>query len=365
MRLKKHMSVRDELGTVSSDSAAHQTSIFPYTVNATNLVTSTFQLPTEAVVGRVLTSDASGFGSWQTGGSSGPTSELVDPVTLFSGTANGIVTTGSGADPLLVVTQLTNGQLLVGSTSAAPVAAAITSSSSNVTVTGGAGTIQLGMASSPSFSGTVSAAAVVLSSGASVGNVLTCTSSGGASAWSASPPVSAGTNIQVAAVGGGTQVSTVASPTFSTVTTTAIGATGAVFVTMRSDSATITGGLSCSTLTASSLITQNGLDVVTTSAGAVTYSGTGSLTYNGPSVVITTPLITGAAQSVVQAFSFNNSYLTTASVVLVSICDYGTGTPFLIANVSDIIVGNCQVNVLNASALTAAVGPIQISMLIC
>lgn len=57
---------------------------------------------------------------------------------------------------------LTNGQVLIGSTAAAPVAATLTEAS-NITITNGAGTISIGVDSSPVFSGTVTAGAIATS----------------------------------------------------------------------------------------------------------------------------------------------------------------------------------------------------------
>lgn len=64
----------------------------------------------------------------------------------------------------VVSTALTNGQLLIGSTGASPVAASITSGSSNLTVTPGAGTITLSPTSNPVYSSVTLNAGTPLSS---------------------------------------------------------------------------------------------------------------------------------------------------------------------------------------------------------
>jgi len=66
--------------------------------------------------------------------------------------ANGVVI-ASSATAVTTTAALTNGQIVIGSTGAAPVAGTITSPAGNLTVTVGAGTIQLAIASSATLAG--------------------------------------------------------------------------------------------------------------------------------------------------------------------------------------------------------------------
>jgi hypothetical protein len=69
-------------------------------------------------------------------------------------TANGFVYAGTGG-LMSSTAAATNGQLLIGSTGAAPVAAAITGTSNQISVTNGAGSITLGLPSTLAIPGTV------------------------------------------------------------------------------------------------------------------------------------------------------------------------------------------------------------------
>jgi hypothetical protein len=115
-----------------------------------DIIVKGIRMTTDPVVGRVLTSDSEGNGSWQVGGGSGPTSSIIDPVTIFGGTANAILGTSGGLDPLITYRNLTDGQLLVGSTGNAPVATTITPGS-NIVVTNGPGSVNVSTTSTPDF----------------------------------------------------------------------------------------------------------------------------------------------------------------------------------------------------------------------
>ena len=79
-------------------------------------------------------------------------------------TANGIVLGGgiTNADALTVTAAMTNGQLLIGSTGVAPVVANLTSTDSSVTITNGAGSINLAVAGGGVLWTEITAAAVAL-----------------------------------------------------------------------------------------------------------------------------------------------------------------------------------------------------------
>jgi len=81
--------------------------------------------------------------------------ELIDPLTVPNGgtgsntLTDGGILLGSGTGAVTVTAQPTNGQLLIGSTGVDPVLASITSTGGTITVTGGAGTINIDVASTP------------------------------------------------------------------------------------------------------------------------------------------------------------------------------------------------------------------------
>jgi hypothetical protein len=145
-----------------------------------DIIVKGIRMTTDPVVGRVLTSDAEGNGSWQTGGGGGPTSSLIDPVTIFGGTANAILSTGPTIDPLITYNNLSNGQVLIGSTGAAPVASTI-APGANILINNGPGSVSVALNENPSITsihvsnGIV--AATVDAGGAIMGNNLTITSS--------------------------------------------------------------------------------------------------------------------------------------------------------------------------------------------
>jgi hypothetical protein len=419
------MSVADVLGPDNAGIfTIYPDGVVSNSLNTEAIVTSAFQLTRPTTVGFVLTSDAAGNGTWASGGGGGgPTSELISPVTVFGGLANTILTLTGGPDPLITPVHLNNGEVLIGSTPGGAVPAALTAGG-NILITNGSGSISVAVTPSPSFAN-LETLTLEVETGAVLGYVLTCLNLSGLAGWRPLPsvapttvvagpsgnitvtltapntyqvdikssPVFTGTLAAVEAafgstgqlfignnggivqngVGAGfTTTGTIASSTeikspHATITglaTTSIGANLITSATYNGTNMTLTNTINAPNINASALLRQAGLDVVTTSRGAITYSGVGSLTYNGPSVVITTPLITGAPQSLIQAFSFNNTFITGASIIQVSIQDYtaAAGFPIPVVLTDTQIPGNCAVNVFNASTTGTMSGTIDIGV---
>jgi hypothetical protein len=118
--------------------------------------TNTFNADTgQAVESAGAISVLGGTGLSTSGSGSSLTIDLDVPVTVpLGGTGattltDGGIVLGSGTDPVTVTAQPTDGQLLMGVTGSDPVLNELTSSDSSVTITNGAGTVDLTLASTP------------------------------------------------------------------------------------------------------------------------------------------------------------------------------------------------------------------------
>ncbi len=145
-------------------------------LQANDMQMVTMQLTAGANAGNILTTDGSGNASWSPPSGIlpqplGPTDDVTfNSVTLTALPPLAMVS--SDASSKLVGTQLSNGQLMIGSTAAAPVAASLSSSNANISFLTGAGVLAIDFATSPSFS------SVSLTTGAVNGNVLTSDGAG-------------------------------------------------------------------------------------------------------------------------------------------------------------------------------------------
>lgn len=88
------------------------------------------------------------------------------------------------------------------------------------------------------------------------------------------------------------------------------------------------------------------------------------VTLNGSSGIITTVSVSILASTAIGTFTFTNSFITTTSVILASICggSYSAGFPAVV--VGAISAGSCTISLMNVGTATLS-GTIMISFLVC
>lgn len=123
------------------------------------ITVSTIKITSEPEAGWVLTSDAEGNASWQSPGEPGPASDLIAPVTIFVDSGppfqNAILTMNNETDAKIVPVNLSTGQILIGSTGAAPVKSTLTAGL-NMAIINSPGHISVETTTNPTF-GTMTA----------------------------------------------------------------------------------------------------------------------------------------------------------------------------------------------------------------
>ena len=257
----------------------------------------------------------------------------------LTGTTDHAIQLGNATGSLTSATALTNGQLLIGSTGADPVAASVTSTGSTIVITPGAGTLNLeASAATPTVFHTdsgdatpaLNALSIVGAGGASTsgsGSIITVTAaSSGIGTLNGDSGSATGSTVTIAGAG---SVST--SATASTVTVTGSGATtlhsDTGDATVSSNAFTIAGGTGIATTATGSTLTVaiDGSAVGETitgdtggalsptagnwnivGAGTVSTSGSGStLTITGTGGSFTWNEVVGTTQ----AMAVNNGYI--------------------------------------------------------
>jgi len=234
---------------------------------------------------------------------------------------NRIMVSNGGA--IVEAAALTNGQLLIGSSAAAPVAGTLTATLNQTTVTNGAGTITIGTVqninttSTPTFAGeTLNGNLNITAGGATVVGTTNINTSG-----AAATSIGSGPGTGTVSIGNATGGTTIVSPL------------------------TLTGAASAAP---TSYLALNGANqVITSNASVVTGSGTGGTipvwTPAGPTSVLTNSLLTDNGTTL----AYNTNKFTVASAT----GNTATGGSLTVGNLSTGVVHSGVAGLLTSSAV--------------
>jgi hypothetical protein len=280
-------------------------------------------------------------------------------------TAKGIVTSGATTTSALTATALTNGQLLIGSTGNAPVAASL-SAGTNISVTPGAGSISIATSTAPSFtsltltnaltvanggtgSQSFTAKGVVLS-GATTTSALTATALtdgqliiGSTAGSPTAASLSGGSNITITPGSNSISIATSSTPSFTSLTltnalTVANGGTGSQTFTAKG--VVLSGATTTSALTATALT--DGQLIIGSTAGSPT-----AASLSGGSNITITP----GSNSITVATSATPSFTSLTLTNALTVANGGTGSQTFTAK-GIVTSGATTTSALTATALT-------------
>ncbi len=119
-------------------------------------------------------------------------------------------------------------------------------------------------------------------------------------------------------------------------------------------------------VTVTGALTSGGAAVCTSSKGAVsqTNSQTDPVTYNGSSVNLSTVSLS-LGPGGITSFTFNNTSITTNSVVLVGVTGINGPNPAAVAVCAWTINGSCGIVIYNAHATMTLSGVVRLGILVC